>query len=316
MIMHASGKAAAGTKKSTAKPSAPVPGAGPTHPYDPALAVQLYTPKAKAAVRGVTPELVGTGGFPYTVNRLYPVPGTFRQFPYALVGQLFFTIPDVGDFVCSASVIRRAVIATAGHCVSDGNGNFFTNWVFVPALSFGKAPYGKWNWNQVVVTNNWHFGGGGVPNIQDDALIVLNNKTLKGVTGPIGDFVGFFGFEFNADPNTHITQLGYPCNLDGCSTPIANSAQILAIDTNNFEWGSAEAGGASGGPEVQDFGVAPVGTPHEIKGGNIIISVLSFGFVDPAIQVDGGSIFGRPRQFAGGTMGDLINFVCRTPGNC
>jgi len=76
------------------------------------------------------------------------------------------------------------------------NGNFFTNWVFVPALSFGKAPYGKWNWNQVVVTNNWHFGGGGVPNIQDDALIVLNNKTLKGVTGPIGDFVGFFGFEF------------------------------------------------------------------------------------------------------------------------
>jgi len=67
---------------------------------------------------------------------------------------------------------------------------------------------------------------------------------------------------------------------------------------------------------VQDFGVAPVGTPHEIKGGNIIISVLSFGFVDPAIQVDGGSIFGRPRQFPGGTMGDLINFVCRTPGNC
>ncbi len=323
MVMISKSKAGTAKRRVTAKPPAPMPGGAPTFPYDPAMAVNLYIHKAAAPRSGVAPALVGTGGFPFTVNQLYPVPNTFKAFPYSLVGQLFFTIPGQGDFVCSASVIRFRVIATAGHCVSDGNRNFFANWVFVPALHFDpaagriKAPYGIWHPAFVTTTNVWFTGGGTVPNIQDDALLVLRDKVRQGVTERIGDVVGFFGFAYDADPNTHITQLGYPCNLlDNCrsSTPIANYAQVLNIDTNNFEWGSAEMGGSSGGPEVQDFGVAPAG----ILGGNIVISVTSFLLVDtPPVLVDGGSIFGAPGELGpGNSFGDLISLVCSIPGNC
>jgi hypothetical protein len=36
------------------------------------------------------------------------------------------------------------------------------------------------------------------------------------------------------------------------------------------------------------------------------------------VQVDGGSILAAPGQFGGtlNTFGDLIKFVCATPGNC
>lgn len=314
--------------RSTAETAAPTgpqeshSGAPSSVPYDASLEVKLYSTENES--RAMLPPAasiaaVGTGNYPYSINRLYPTSGNttsdiYRFYPYATVGQLFFTEPS-GDFVCSASVIRLSVIATAGHCVADGHGHFYTHWLFIPALHAGTAPYGKWNWAQVIVAGPWWNGGGGVPNRQDDALIVLEmNSNIK-----IGQFTGYLGFEYNAALPTHLTQLGYPCNLDNCDDPVQDNSQVYSGPNNNFEWGTAAFGGASGGPEVQDFGQKPSGgpPPTEVLGGNILISSTSYTY-GSAVQVDGGSILAAPGQFGGSlnTFGDLINAACATAGNC
>jgi hypothetical protein len=317
-------------------PTTVVPGAPPTIAYDSAWAEELLDLSSSE----VSPSAVGSTGqhYPYTIDRLYPCAGSgcpqssssysdvFNFYPYAIVGQLFFTEPS-GNFVCSASVIRLNVIATAGHCVSDGNGHFYSNWLFIPAYHAGVAPFGRWTWAQAVVAGPWFHGGGTVPNTQDDALIVLaaNSSNQK-----IGNVTGYLGYEFNAPLPTHLTQLGYPCNLDtsfgDCVQsiqfgPIRDDSQVFSGPTNNFEWGSAAFGGESGGPEIQDFGQQPLhssGTPPtEAFGGNVLISSLSYVYNDTSIQVDGGSILAAPGQFGGSlnTFGDLINYVCGE-GNC
>jgi V8-like Glu-specific endopeptidase len=255
-------------------PTTLTPGAPPSVAYDRNWAEALLT-LSNSTSSEVSPTAVGTTGplYPYTIDRLYPCAGSgcpqssnsysdvFNFYPYAVVGQLFFTEPS-GNFVCSASVIRLNVIATAGHCVSDGNGNFYTNWLFIPAYHAGVAPFGRWNWAQVVVTGPWFHGGGSIPNRQDDAVIVLQENSGQ----KIGQVTGYLGYEFNAQPS-HLTQLGYPCNLDttfgDCVQsiqfgPIRDDSEVFSGPNNNFEWGSAAFGGASGGPEIQDFGQQPL----------------------------------------------------------
>jgi hypothetical protein len=318
-------------------PTARVPGAAPTVPYDETWGQQLYTATPD---NEVAPTAIGTSDlkYPYTIDRLYPCagadcptkPSSFSNswvfYPNELVGHLYF-VEGTAPFVCSASVIRVGVIATAGHCVSDGKGNFFDKWMFVPAEFSGFAPFGTWAWAKVVVTGPWFNGNGVVPNTQDDALIVLAPNAAG---QRIGDIVGFAGFEYNAPLPTHVSQLGYPCNLDtsfgDCVQsiqfgPVRNDAQMFTGPTNNYEWGSAAFGGASGGPEFQDFGqqpLHPAGTPPtEAFGGNVLISSTSYTYSTDT-QVDGGSILAAPGQFGGtlNTFGDLINSVCATPGNC
>lgn len=309
-------------------PTLVVQGAPPSLAYDPSWGEQLYIPDEEGGLNndlGLRPQAVGTTGqrYPYTIDRLYPTAGNatsniYSFYPYAVVGQLFFTEPS-GNFVCSASVIRESVIATAGHCVSDGKGHFYTNWLFVPAEFSGAAPFGQWNWAQVWVAGPWFTGGGTVPNQQDDALIVLapNAQGQK-----IGQLTGYLGYEYNAAFPTHLTQLGYPCNLDSCSDPIQDNSQVFSGPSNNFEWGTAAFGGASGGPEIQDFGQQPShanGTPPtENFGGNILISSTSYLYTNTNVQVDGGSILAAPGQFGGSlrTFGDLLNAACATAGNC
>jgi hypothetical protein len=297
-----------------------VQGAFPTDAYDPSLAVTLFEPPAANSSQHVRAPLVGSSGLPFTTNRLYPQTNgatLHTGFPYGAIGQLYFTIGS-SDYVCTASVIRLSVIATAGHCVADGHGNYYSNWLFVPAENGGVAPFGSWTWAQADTTTAWWTGGGTVPNEQDDALIVLAQQKVngKGKVRPLGAVTGYFGYEFNAGLPTAVTQIGYPCNLDSCADPVATYAQDTAGPTNNFQWGTASFGGASGGPEVQDFGQAPSGVPAETLGGNIVVSSTSYTYTTSGVDEDGGSIFYAPGQNGEFTFGDLINWACSTAGNC
>lgn len=290
------------------------PGAPPRiNNYDDSLEMKLYDPSMKGG--GLHPPLVGTSGQPYTTNRFYPQNDKklVKIYPYATIGQLFFTINGSG-YVCTASVIRLSTIATAGHCVADGNGNYYSDWLFVPGENNGNAKYGSYTWSNAETTTAWYYGGGGVPNEQDDAVIILNYRPYHHSSYPIGDFTGYLGYEFDAPAPISITQVGYPCNLDSCADPIATYAQNYVAGTNNYEWGTAQAGGSSGGPELQDFGQAPSGIPTETFGGNILISSTSYVYNDTNYQVEGGSILYSPGQNGEYTFGDDINFACANGG--
>jgi hypothetical protein len=291
----------------------------PTEAYDASLAVDMPGSVA-AAPEGralATPQLTGTSGQPYTTNKLYPSSGAalYKAYPYGTVGHLFFTEPS-GDYQCSASVIRANVIATAGHCVNDGSGHYFKNWVFYPGETGTVKPYGAWTWSNADTTSAWYSGGGGVPNEQDDALIILKTRTIGGVVHKVADYTGYLGYEFNAPIPNSVTQLGYPCNLDGCSDPVATYAQVSSGPSNTYLWGSATQGGGSGGPIIQDFGQAPSGVPSETLGGNIVVASFSFYYTASGYYEDGASIFYAPGQNSEYTFGDLINWACTGTTNC
>lgn len=295
-----------------------VRGAPPALNYDGSLASKLY-PEIRMPKSGATmpPDhrLIGTGGLPYTTHRLYPQTDNklHKIYPYGVVGRLYFTIGS-GNYTCSGSVVRQNTIATAGHCTNDGSGNYYDNWMFVPAQNGGKAPYGTWTWKHVMTTSAWANGSGGVPNEQDDAVIVLEKQTYKGEKHKLGDLTGMFGYEFNAPIPNAIAQIGYPRNLDNGEDPTATYSQTEDAGTNNWQWGSTSFGGASGGPEVQDFGQPPDGVPDEDMGGNILTSTTSWTYSDSRVQIDGASLFLPPGNKGEVTFGDLIDYACSVGG--
>jgi V8-like Glu-specific endopeptidase len=247
--------------------------------------------------------------------------GGEKKYPYRFEGQLSFTVPPgttepAGNYVCSATVQQPGIIVTAGHCVSDGNSHFFTNWLFVPATRNGNAPFGKWTWHQVTTTSTWFTGGGGVPNAQDVAVIVLNKKLSK----RIGNVVGWAGFTIpDLYSGQHVTVVGYPCNLDNCTKDHRTDAQAIDNGTNTDIIGSDARGGASGGGWIINYGEYGAGQPDPGASDanlNALVAVTSYGPVASGVLYLGASILDTryvecvPLNTCNLAPTGILNFAC------
>lgn len=308
-------------------------GARPTTLDTQSLARQLHTPLALPEDGGVANNGSGdtprsgptqlntssTGAY-FTTSRVFPDAAT-TAYPYITAGRLFYSNPRTGrTFVCSASVLRPRVVVTAGHCVyhagptSDDpstNKYFYANWQFVPAYNNGAAPVGAWNWQWVIVSGYWAGGGGTVPNAQDIAMFEMRDDSLG---RKISQFTGYLGYQTGGLSPNHLTIIGYPCNIDNCAKMQNTTAGSFANGGNNtVVYGSAQRGGTSGGPWVQDFGVAGVGSPAGTAL-NYLKSVSSYGPVATEPKYLGGSIL---MSSGGGSFIGLLNSTCaHRAGNC
>ena len=179
---------------------------------------------------GISAQVAGTANLDFSRSRVTPRTAVTAN-PYKAAGKLFFTEPGVGDFQCSASIIKNRVIVTAAHCVFDPVAkSFFTNWVFIPAFDGGlsnnagaqispQTPFGTWDWQSVFVSATWSNTGGALPNNGDFGVLVLQDQSFAG-TAPVNvkTKVGAsFTAVINNLANTHVTMLGYPCNFNSCN---------------------------------------------------------------------------------------------------
>ncbi|CEK10206.1 trypsin-like serine peptidase [Legionella hackeliae] len=254
----------------------------------------------------------GTSGANFTSSRLVPLSADL-SYPFSAVGKLYFTVPGQGDAVCSASTIGQRIVLTAGHCVHSGTSSgYYTNFVFIPAYRDGNAPYRAWSWKFVLTTSEWATGGGVVPNAADYAMIEVNDKVINGSTTRLGLVTGMLGWIVNALIPNHAHLLGYPCNLDYCAKMHQVMSQSFrAVSPNNVEYGSDMRGGSSGGPWVQNFGIAAFGqTGGSNTARNAIVGVTSYGYIDSNIMLQGSSVLDS-------RFSSLRNRICaHRAGNC
>jgi V8-like Glu-specific endopeptidase len=299
-------------------------GYGPTVYVRPDRFNRLFTPAEPNAA--MTEEKTGEAQDPTvpldngTANALYSsqplIPrSAVTSDPYRRAGKLFGTIPGVGDFTCTASVIKPRLIVTAGHCVhsgSGGSGGFFTNFVFVPAFDNGTAPYGSWTWASMTVTTTWSNGGGSFPNAADYAIIELRDLVVNGSLRRIGDVVGSLGYRTAGLFPNHVHMLGYPSNLDNGERMRQVTAQSFQATTSNtVEYGTNAGTGSSGGPWIQNFAGDCTGTNCGANSvANAIVGVTSYGSSSTSPKYAGASIFDS-------RFPEILNIACtRQAENC
>ncbi len=297
---------------------------------------------------GVTLEAFGSGdrNHPFTTKRASSQAGSTptAEFPWRATGKLFMKFGN-STFVCTASVIGKELLVTAGHCVHNfgqqaaGCADSVT---FEPARHEGSRPFGTWTAKQWWIPTSYFDGAdvcsASAPGIvceNDLAVIVLEKLSGKSIAEVTGRY-GFpkdnddFGYPtFLSERAAQITQLGYPSkNFDGtdvCSAAAPgivceNDLAVIVLEKLNGQ-SIVEVTGKYGFPKADDaFGYADflgekaaeitqMGYPLKNFDGDKMIRTDSLGYWDDPNNVIIGS-----NQTGGSSGGPwLQNFGTNTP---
>ena len=176
------------------------------------------------------------------------------KMPATTVGKLYFSVPG-GSAECTASVINsnnRSMIWTAGHCTNDGNGNWYSNFEFVPDYSNGVQPLGVWTWKSASTPTAYLNGAN-----QDYDFAAITLWPTSGVS--VANATGWQGYEFNGGYVWAKTyEFGYPYDTHPARSGITGQDLRYCIG-QTFQSGNQEAiqcdqgHGASGGPWLTDL---------------------------------------------------------------
>lgn len=275
----------------TTVPGAFVPGAAPKLPSSFSQLLPAPDLDASTNLNAITPDAVGTGGLQFTSSRMYGKKW-WKVWPTTAIGRLLFKIGS-STYTCTGTTIRPGIVLTAGHCVHSGNGTtsgWYTDFTFLPGYDRGGSTRTWTNTANVYVASDWFFGGGSVPNAHDFAIIVFEpNKKGK----VVGDYTGYLGYQTNDAIGKHLSISGYPCNLDSCERlHMVNAMGTDYGSLNNVTYGSDMGGGSSGSSVVKNFraNYTDSTTPPSDNNGNLAVAVLSWGYIDESVEVQGGSI--------------------------
>jgi hypothetical protein len=207
----------------------------------------------------------------------------YTQHPFKTMGKLFFTDDKGEDSECSGTSIGGRAVLTAGHCISNGKGTYFTNVMFVPAYSkpvktgtIYNAPFGKWYAEEIWTFDEWHTSASWC---RDVAFVVV--KKNLGMT--LSQRVGSLNIVVNKPQVQHWNAFGWSADppYDGrFMVQTQASFSALASDRASITCGdvlvpqgigTVQTGGSSGGPWILDLDPYERGTT-----GNVVNSINSF----------------------------------------
>lgn len=173
-----------------------------------------------------------------------------QSFPQRVVGVLFFEDSAGNPGLCSASLVNKRVLLTAGHCVSTGRGQWYKNFMWAPGFLDGSAPYGLAQGEYALTLTPWFNS----QNWAFDVAFLL-------IVEPKGDELGWLGFVAGGSPNSRVwRQNGYPATppFDGQKLTVNTSAfgarDCALGNPCTIAVGSVLNPGASGGPWIYQEG--------------------------------------------------------------
>ncbi|SDW62608.1 trypsin-like serine peptidase [Thiocapsa roseopersicina] len=188
---------------------------------------------------------------PYGPFQRWTMQGRYDTWPRSIHGKLFFSIGS-SNYVCSASVIGSNVIATAGHCISTGDGAWATNFRFCPGYSQSGPMSGTGCWGvRGGATSEAYFLSA---DVDYDFACLVTNPTGDQFNGPIGARTGWAGTAYNFSSSQPVVQFGYPqgAPFDGKTIQQVASTEWYEVDMGSGGQkskyiGSDLTGGSSGG---------------------------------------------------------------------
>lgn len=167
--------------------------------------------------------------------------------PYKQIGLLTFNQPG-GSFICTAWLIGKNTVATAGHCVyGDGTGvgprQWSTNVKFYAGRNGALSPYGVCSARTLYSVAGWTGGAG--DERYDYGAVKLNCT--------VGNTVGWFGFWWQAASLTGLVETisGYPGDKPFGQQWRSSNFPIVATETRQVFYKNDTAGGMSGAPVFQ-----------------------------------------------------------------
>lgn len=195
-------------------------------------------------------------------------------------GKVLFEM-DGSYWICSATAIEdpadnlRSLIITAGHCVYDEtNGEFATNWMFIPAYDLAPEPldadgsfcaateYGCWTAAALVVAGGYATAGGFNDQavVHDFAVVAVEEG---GKTGQLLDeVVSPRTAAFSEYSGGDVHAFGYPAERKWDGSDLIYCLEPLGTDplmdgaTYRLS-GCLLNGGSSGGPWLYEFSNNP-----------------------------------------------------------
>jgi len=257
----------------------------------------LAMPSAK---EGIPPPNYGAG----ELNTIYHysdylewLNSAVYQYPERATGWFYFTAADNGTYRCTASLISRSILITAGHCVNQG-GNGSAGWIksgwFAPAFYNYNYPYGYAYAAWVNTTGGW-YGSGQLDQGYDVGIVVLQNRA--GTSTEIGNYTGWYGTCTGSCLQYlwQLSQLGYPANYYS-GVYLTHGEHLEHSDGRDYIYGSGMQGGSSGGPHVANLNslsdtASNLGQwPYR----NYIFGVTSWGYNDQSLKIQGASSLTGP----------------------
>jgi hypothetical protein len=217
-------------------------------------------PAERDSRRFATAKPAKGGGTPAGASSEVPQP-----YP-STYGKVFFTSNSGVNYVCSGSAISSAnesVVWTAGHCVNEGPGAFYENFLFVPAYRDGAAPYGKFAASTLLTTSGWQTTG----EFGVDVGAAVVDTNASGLT--LSDAVAEAPLVFGAPRNQAYRLYGYPAakKFSGQRMRVCETSWLLddASAAPATMGASCDmTGGSSGGAWVTSSGA--------------VASVVSYGY--------------------------------------
>lgn len=255
----------------------------------------------------VAPEAFGQGNWStiYHYNDYLQVPFPVTYAPWRQAGYYLFQAADGLWYHCTAALINRAILVTAGHCVHDGSGTH-DGWnqdgYFYPGYTarFDRESqrYGYCQTTFYATTLDW-FNTGQIQQGTDVAMALCGELTGGAWTFAMnrlpGVVLGWFGFCYLncLQPYNFMTQIGYPGNYyGGEQMTISQHIEETALsEGRDYLYGTGMRGGSSGGPHVQNIGW--INDSSSFLGynrdRNVIVAVTSWGYVSDAYKLQGAS---------------------------